>query len=205
MKKTLRFALFLLLFSPLLPLRAQVPADSSSSGSALGKIWSKMVSSAPLSQKDMVGTWGYRGSACAFETENLLKKAGGSIVAGQVENKFDEYFKKVGIKDDASCYFTFNQDGSYSAKLGVAKLSGKYSLDEKTKVVTMSYLAGVAKMHPSVMKSGGKLKLMYDADGFLKLMKTLSMFTKDNSVEVLAAMADMYDGMLLGFDLKKEN
>jgi hypothetical protein len=34
------------------------------------------------------------------------------------------------------------------------------------------------------------------------MMKTLSMFTKNNSVEILAAMADLYDGMLLGFDLE---
>jgi hypothetical protein len=44
---------------------------------------------------------------------------------------------------------------------------------------------------------------MFDADGFLKLMKTISPFTKDNSIEILAAMNDVYDGMLLGFDLNK--
>jgi hypothetical protein len=30
------------------------------------------------------------------------------------------------------------------------------------------------------------------------------MFTKDNSIEILAAMADMYDGMLLGFDMNRK-
>ena len=204
MKKTLVFTLLVvLLFFPSLVLRAQTPPDSTS-GSALGKIWSKLTSSAALSEKDLIGKWDYRGSACTFETENLLKKAGGSVVATQVENKFDDYLQKVGVRKGTS-YFTFNDDGSYSAKLGVAKLSGKYSLDEKTKMLTMSYMLGVAKMHPRVVKSGKTLKLMYDADSFLKLMKTLSMFTKDNSIEILAAMADLYDGMLLGFDVAKGN
>lgn len=147
----------------------------------------------------MIG--GYKGTACTFETENLLKKAGGALVATQVEKSFNEYCTKIGIKEGKSD-FTFSEDSTYSAKLGLLKLSGKYKLDEENKVVTMTYLRGLGKMTANVHRSGSGLKLMFDADSFLKMMKTLSMFTKNNSVEVLAAMADLYDGMLLGFDLE---
>lgn len=164
------------------------------------QVWSVFTNSS-ISGKDLIGDWGYKGTACTFETENLLKKAGGALVATQVEKSFNEYCTKIGIKEGKSD-FTFSEDSTYSAKLGLLKLSGKYKLDEENKVVTMTYLRGLGKMTANVHRSGSGLKLMFDADSFLKMMKTLSMFTKNNSVEVLAAMADLYDGMLLGFDLE---
>lgn len=66
----------------------------------------------------------------------------------------------------------------------------------------MSYLRGLGNMTANVHRSRSGLKLLFDADSFLQMMKTVSMFTKNNSVEILAAMADLYDGMLLGFDLE---
>ena len=35
-------------------------------------------------------------------------------------------------------------------------------------------------------------------------MKFVSQFTQNTSVEVLGKMADLYDGMLLGFDMRKQ-
>lgn len=169
---------------------------------ALNKVWNKFTSMF-IPSKDLTGTWDYQGAACMFETENLLKKAGGAIVATQVAKQFNDYFSKVGIKEGKSS-FVFNADSTYSAKLGVARLSGKYTVDSETKQITMSYLRGIGKMRATPVKSGNRLKLMFDADGFLQMMKTMSMFTKDNSIEILAAMADIYDGMLLGFDLERE-
>ena len=164
------------------------------------QVWSVFTNSS-ISGKDLIGDWGYKGTACAFETENLLKKAGGALVATQVEKSFNEYCTKIGIKEGKSD-FIFNEDSTYSAKLGLLKFSGKYKLDEEKKAVSMSYLKGLGNVTANVHRSGSGLKLMFDADSFLKMMKTLSMFTKNNSVEVLAAMADLYDGMLLGFDLE---
>ena len=164
------------------------------------QVWSLFANSS-LSDKDLIGDWGYKGTACTFETENLLKKAGGAVVASQVEKTFNEYCMKIGISEE-KCDFTFKEDSTYSAKLGLLKLSGKFRLDEEKKVLSMSYMRGLGRMTAHVHRSGSGLKLLFDADSFLQMMKTLSMFTKNNSVEILAAMADLYDGMLLGFDLE---
>lgn len=166
----------------------------------LEQVWSVFTHSS-LSRSDLIGNWTYKGTACAFETENLLKKAGGVVVASQVERTFDEYSKKIGI-GEGKCNFIFNEDSTYSARLGFVRLSGKYSFDEETKIISMNYLRGLGNIQVKVHKPGSGLKLMFDSGGFLKMMKTASMFSKNNSVEVLAAMADLYDGMLLGFDLE---
>lgn len=197
MKKLQVIVLVIALLNNFFNISAQEKAQSKN---MFQQVWSVFTNSS-ISGKDLIGDWGYKGTACTFETENLLKKAGGAVVATQVEKSFNEYCTKIGIKEGKSD-FVFNEDSTYSAKLGLLKLSGKYKLDEEKKVVSMSYLRGLGSMTANVHRSGSGLKLMFDADGFLKMMKTLSMFTKNNSVEVLAAMADLYDGMLLGFDLE---
>lgn len=199
-QKVLIFAIVGLL---LLPVSSFAQDKTTTNTSTLSKLWNKLTGTNDFKQSDLVGKWGYQSTACTFETENLLKKAGGVVVASQVESKFNDYCKKAGIKQ-GTCSFTFNSDSTYSAKIGLMKLSGKYRLNTETKWITMSYALGIGKMNAQAVKSGDNLKLMFDADGFLKMMKTMSMFTKDNSIEILAAMADMYDGMLLGFDLDKE-
>ncbi len=198
MIKKIFFATTILLFS----INAFSQSSDTISTPVLNNVWNKFASVFSPSN-DLSGTWNYENAACMFETDNLLKKAGGAIVATQVAKQFDDYFAKMGIKEGKSS-FVFHADSTYSAKLGVARLSGKYSVDPETKQITMSYLRGIGKMRATPIKSGNNLKLMFDANGFLQMMKTMSMFTKNNSIEILAAMADMYDGMLLGFNLKRE-
>ena len=178
-------------------------SKASKSTSVLGGIINKITGTSSLTNKDLVGKWEFQGTDCAFETDNLLKKAGGAIVATQVEAKFDDMCKKAGIKT-SNTSFTFNADSTYSARLGLGKISGKYLVNDSTHSVTMSYMFGIGKLHAVAKKSGSDLKLLFDADSMLKLMKVLSKFTSDTSVEVLGKMADMYDGMLLGFDMKKQ-
>ena len=62
---------------------------------------------------DMTGTWRYTGSAIEFESENLLKKAGGTVAASAAEQKLDEQLAKVGIKEATEFYI---QCGQYFRK-----------------------------------------------------------------------------------------
>ena len=177
--------------------------SEANSGRVWGDIFNAVMGKLPLSQRNMVGTWNFQGTSCAFESENLLKKAGGAVVASQVEAKFDETCKSLGINENNTS-FIFKADSTYTGRIGAVKISGKYLLDEKTKKVTMSYLLGVGHLNASVAVSSRELKLLFDADSILKLMKFISQFTSNTSVEVLGKMADLYDGMLLGFDLRKQ-
>ena len=120
-------------------------------------------SSATLSQSSIVGTWNYTGSDCVFESENLLAKAGGAIAANKVETELNSQLSKVGIKQGA-CSFTFNNDNTYSAKLGSRTIQGQYTLDTKNKTIKMTYLGGLANMTPHVAMTGGKLSLLIESD-----------------------------------------
>ena len=177
--------------------------QSPGSGSVLSDILNTVMGKAPLTYKNMAGTWDYKKSAVAFETDNLLKKAGGIVIATQVEEKLNETSKSLGITS-ANTTFTFNTDSTYTAKIRGVKISGKYTIDAQTKKVRMSYLLGVGHLDAVAAVSAGNMKLLFDADSFLKLMKFISQFTNNTSIEVLGKMAEMYDGMLMGFDLRKQ-
>lgn len=177
--------------------------QSSGSGGVLSDILNAVMGKAPLTYKNMAGTWDYNKSAVAFESDNLLKKAGGIVIATQVEEKLNETSKSLGITS-ANTTFTFNADSTYTAKIRGVKISGKYTIDAQTKKVRMSYLLGVGHLNAVAAVSPNNMKLLFDADSFLKLMKFISQFTNNTSIEVLGKMAEMYDGMLMGFDLRKQ-
>ncbi|MFV0390303.1 MAG: DUF4923 family protein [Paludibacteraceae bacterium] len=213
MKSTKFFFLFLLSFSILLTscdVLSGVSGSSSSSkttseqaGSILNDIFDMVMGNAPLTQQNMIGTWNFQGTSCAFESANLLKKAGGEVVASQVEAKFDDLCKSMKISEN-NTNFIFNTDSSYTARIAGVKISGKYTIDPQNNKVILSYLMGMGHLNANVAVSSGKMQLLFDADSILKLMKFISQFTSNTSIEVLGKMADMYDGMLLGFDLKKQ-
>ena len=56
-------------------------SGSSIGSNALGGLLDLVVGSVKLSQADIIGTWSYVEPACAFTSENLLAKAGGSVAA----------------------------------------------------------------------------------------------------------------------------
>lgn len=174
----------------------------SNSKSILNNVLNKVVES-NTGIGDITGRWMYQGSACNFESTNILKQAGGAVAASQVEKQFDEYLTKLGIREGTG-EFTFNTDKTYSAILGKTKLNGNYTLDESSNTITLTYLKGVGKINASVAKSDNHLKLLFDADNLLKLLKVVSSATNNSTLKAITAITDTYDGVQLGFDLQKQ-
>ena len=57
-----------------------------------------------VKQSDLEGTWKYASPACSFTTEDLLKKAGGAIVANEVSEKLAGIYSKIGISSEKFGY-----------------------------------------------------------------------------------------------------
>lgn len=146
------------------------------------------------------GTWNYQGTACEFESDNLLKKAGGAVASSALENKLDEYCSKAGIKP-GSFNYTFNADSTFTNTYGKKTFRGKYSINEDT--VTLKYF-GLVSFQAKANSSNNNLVLLFDADKLLKLMSTLGSMSKSTAMQTLSNLADQYDGAKLGFDLSKQ-
>lgn len=182
--------------STLEPLTSQ--ADSSFLQGLINKVVENVTT---VAEDDIYGTWNYRGSACTFESDDLLKKAGGEVAARQVEKKMDETFAKIGI-EEGMCSYTFNEDKTFSAVIGKKTLNGTFEYDAKEKTLTMTFLK-LAKMNVTVKRTGRNMDLLFDADKMLKVLQLASSVSSLKSVAALGKMAEQFDGLLLGYQLEK--
>ena len=150
---------------------------------------------------DMTGTWTYSGSAIEFESDNLLQKAGGAAAASIAEKKLDEQLAKVGIKD-GQVSFTFNADSTFTSTVGKRTMTGTYSYDATDKVVHLRYFK-LLNMNAKVNCTSTNMDLLFNSDKLLKLIAFISSKSSSTTLKTISSLADSYDGMMLGFALKK--
>ena len=150
---------------------------------------------------EMTGTWTYSGSAIEFESDNLLQKAGGAAAAAVAEKKLDEQLAKVGIKD-GQVSFTFNADSTFTSTVGKRTMTGTYSYDATDKVVHLRYFK-LLNMNAKVNCTSTNMDLLFNSDKLLKLIAFISSKSSSTTLKTISSLADSYDGMMLGFALKK--
>ena len=150
---------------------------------------------------DMTGTWTYSGSAIEFESDNLLQKVGGAAAAAVAEKKLDEQLAKVGIKD-GQVSFTFNADSTFTSTVGKRTMTGTYSYDATDKVVHLRYFK-LLNMNAKVNCTSTNMDLLFNSDKLLKLIAFISSKSSSTTLKTISSLADSYDGMMLGFALKK--
>lgn len=154
-----------------------------------------------LTAVDLTGTWNYDGSAVEFKSENLLMKAGGVAAATMAENKLNEQLGKVGIRA-GQMSFTFNSDSTFVSKVGKRIMKGTYSYDASTKRVQLKFLK-LLNMYAKVNYTPESMELLFNSDKLLKLMTFIGSKTNNSAVRSVSSLAKNYDGMMLGFDMRK--
>ena len=182
--------------------KKKTTAGSSSTGSSIiSGILNNVIGSATFSQADLCAhTWKYSKPGCAFTSENLLAKAGGEIVASKVENKLEGYYKKFGFSS-SNTYFTFNTDGTFSAKIDGKAWNGTYTFDEKTHAIQLKGLLLSASGYATKTTNG--ISLLFDQKKLLNLIKALSAFKGSSTLSAVGSIANNYDGMQVGFEMTK--
>lgn len=175
-------------------------SGSSSAGSIINGILNNVIGSGTFKQADLCHTWKYSKPGCAFTSENLLAKAGGEIAANKIENQLEEYYKKFGFSS-SNTYFTFNTDGTFSAKIDGKAWNGNYTFDEKTHAIQMKGLLLSASGYASKTTNG--ISLLFDQKKLLNLIKALSAFKSSSTLSAVGNIANNYDGMRIGFEMTK--
>ena len=157
--------------------------------------------------ENLQGTWMYVNPALQLEGDNALKNVAGSLAATEAEKKMKEYCAKVGIVEGVFNY-VFNSDSTFTSALKRGSLKGTYSVNPEDKTVTLRYMVGNKKLTVStltahVVLSGNELTLLFNADKLLKFLSTVSSISSNTTLKAINKLASEYDGMMLGFDLKK--
>lgn len=174
--------------------------SSSNAGSIINGILNNVIGSGTFKQADLCHTWKYSKPGCAFTSENLLAKAGGEIAASKVENKLEGYYKKFGFSS-SNTYFTFNTDGTFSAKIDGKAWNGTYTFDEKTHAIQLKGFLLSASGYATKTTNG--ISLLFDQKKLLNLIKALSAFKGSSTLSAVGSIANNYDGMQVGFEMTK--
>lgn len=174
--------------------------SSSNAESIINGILNNVIGSGTFKQADLCHTWKYSKPGCAFTSENLLAKAGGEIAASKVENKLEGYYKKFGFSS-SNTYFTFNTDGTFSAKIDGKAWNGTYTFDENTHAIQLKGLLLSASGYATKTTNG--ISLLFDQKKLLNLIKALSAFKGSSTLSAVGSIANNYDGMRVGFEMTK--
>ncbi|MBR3513242.1 MAG: DUF4923 family protein [Bacteroidaceae bacterium] len=167
--------------------------------SILGSVLGSLLGST-ITQQNLIGTWTYQTPKVAFESENLLAKAGGLLAAQKVESTLTTYLSKVGIKQGTST-FTFNEDGTYVITTkGKTISTGNYTYNAKAKTLQMTGMLGLTQLNCSVGANSNYTYLMFGAD---KLLAGANALTSILGQGTLSSLLGNYSGMQVGFTLSK--
>ncbi len=174
-------------------------------GGALGNVLEGVFTKTDLTVADIAGEWTSTGSAVSFQSDNFLKKAGGSAAAGAVESKLDEYYKKFGL---TGATLDIDQEGNFT--LTIKKLPIKGTLEVKSKgVFKFNFNAGgmmkLGSMDAYVEKSPSGLNVMFDADKIKKIMSLAASISGSKMVSTADQLLKQYDGICIGFKMSGQS
>ncbi len=174
-------------------------------GGAIGNIIEGVFTKTDLTVADIAGEWTATGSAVTFQSDNFLKKAGGTAAAGAVENQLDEYYKKFGL---TGAVLKIDQDSTFT--LTIKRLPIKGTLSVKSKgVFNFNFSAGglvnLGSMPAYVEKTPSGINVMFDADKIKKIMTLAATISGNKMVATADKILKEYDGICIGFKMKGES
>lgn len=174
-------------------------SGSSIGSNALGGLLDLVVGSVKLSQADIIGTWSYVEPACAFTSENLLAKAGGSVAAKTVNEKLLPVYKSLHISS-GNTQLTFNESGQFTGKIGGFPMSGTYTFDAANGLVKMKSLTTFTA---HLTRSTHGMNFTFESKKILTLLQTVSALSGNTSLSTIGDISKQFNGVRLGFAMKK--
>lgn len=174
-------------------------SGSSIGSNALGGLLDLVVGSVKLSQADIIGKWSYMEPACAFTSENLLAKAGGSVAAKTVNEKLLPVYKSLHISS-GNTQLTFNENGQFTGKIGGFPMSGTYTFDAANGLVKMKSLTTFTA---HLTRSTHGMNFTFESKKILTLLQTVSALSGNTSLSTIGDISKQFSGVRLGFAMKK--
>ena len=170
------------------------------SGTGVINAVSSVIGLDKVKAQDLIGAWNYSGPGCAFMSENLLAKAGGEMAAVQIEEKLLPYYQQVGISA-ANTSITFNENGTFSARIAGTPLSGNYTFDEATQQIKLKTL--LLSMNCYAKRELYGISILFEANKLLTILQTMSALSGNKDMQTIGDISKNYDGVRIGFDMRK--
>lgn len=169
-------------------------------GTAIGNVITSVIGLDKVTQQQIQGTWKYKGPGCAFSSEQALAKAGGEIAAVQVEEKLKPYYDDLKITA-GNTWFTFNEDQSFKAQVAGKSISGTYTLNEKDGQMTLKTL--LFSINGYAKREVGGISILFESKKLLTIFQAIAAISGNQALEGIGEISKNYDGVRIGFDLKR--
>ena len=173
---------------------------NTANGQTIGNVITSVLGLTKVTQRDIVGTWTYQQPGCAFTSEQLLAQAGGEVVAAEIKSKLQPYYEKAGISASTTS-ITFGEDGNFSATISGKTFSGTYTFDEESAKISMRGLLLTVNCYAK--KNANGMGYLFEASKLLTMLQTIAALSGNSNLQGIADIAKSYDGLRVGFDMKK--
>ena len=169
----------------------------------LSGVVTEVVGDKATTATSIVGTWDYVGPDCQLKGENLLKNIGGQAAGEEMEKKLEAIYEKAGLN---TLQYTFNEDKTCSYTVKGKKIDGTYEFDAEAKTVIIKSGKLGVKLTAHIVTLGSNMSFVFEADKILSVVKSITgVASKFNtSAAAINKLAAEFDGMMLGFELKKQ-
>lgn len=180
-----------------------VQADAQDLKGILSGVAKAVVGDKATTAASLVGTWDYVGPDCQLKGGDVLTNIGGEAAGEEVEEKVEAIYNKTGLN---TIQFTFNEDNTCSYTVKGKKVEGTYEFDAEAKTVTIKAGKLGVKVTAHIVTLGSNMSFVFDADKILSVVKTITGVASkiNSSAATINALASKFDGMMIGFELKKQ-
>ena len=180
-----------------------VQADAQDLKSILSGVAKAVVGDKATTANSIIGTWVYVGPDCQLKGDNVLKNIGGEAAGSEVEKYLESIYDKTGLN---TIQYTFNEDNTCSYTVKNKTMTGTYEFDAEAKTVTVKAGKLGIKTTAHIVTLGSNMSFVYDADKLLSVVKTITGVASKitSSAQALNTITEKFDGMMLGFELKKQ-
>ncbi len=169
----------------------------------LGSIVNSVISSDSITVEQITGQWTYSSPAVSFQSDDLLKKAGGAAVASTVESKLAPYYQRAGID---GMKMTFDGKGNVTILLkGGRTINGTVAQGEKAGqlVFNFSRLGSKYGNITAYVTKGTDLSIMMDVSKLRDLVSAIAKYTKNSTANTASTILSEYKGIYAGLKLSK--
>ena len=180
-----------------------VQADAQSLKDILSGVVKNVVGDKATTETSLIGTWVYVAPDCQLKGDDVLKNIGGDAAGAEVEKKMQPIYEKAGLN---TILYTFNEDKTCSYTIKGRKVEGTYVFDPEAKTVTIKAGKLGMKTTANIVTLGDNMSFVFDADKIFSVVKSITgaASSLNNSASTINKLLEQFDGMMIGFELKKQ-
>lgn len=186
-------------------IKKAVTTSVAKTSSSIKKTLTSVIGNSVVTTQQLIGTWNYSSPAVIFESDNLLKQAGGTIVASGIEKKWQAYLTQYGITPGKMA-ISFKKDNTFTCTSGSNSINGTYKLSNTN--LTLSYkIEGTTAPTSVTARAGMKnnnLQICFESTKLLTFLSAVGAESDSTAVASLTKLASSYNGIQLGMKFSKK-